>query len=207
MDVDLPQRSLEELSRLLDQEQDRVTLALDACGAGTWDWDMATDQLHWGAGMLRLFGLTHFGGRYEDFERCLEPMDAGLVRRAVDYAVEHHSIFDCKFRLTSRVGVIIRGRGKCYYKDGAPYRMVGVNVEELPILPAFCPIAQVGCPAHREAPRRAPEPATPDSAFFCPSEALNRVVCPFQGTEVPHDDEHVACGGVAGHCQRQGSLA
>lgn len=208
MDVDLPQRSLDELSRLLDQEQDRVTLALDACGAGTWDWDMINGQLYWGAGMLRLYGITHFGNRYEDFERCLEPADVVTVRRAVDYAVEHHSVFDCKFRLTSRPGVIIRGRGKCYYRDGKPYRMVGVNVEELPSLPTYCPIAQVGCPAHRAAIPVIPAiPAAADSPFFCPSDAHEGDTCPFHGTEFPHGVEHVLCGGVADHCQRQGSLA
>lgn len=186
MEHSLPHRDLDELSRLLDQEQDRVSLALDACGAGTWDWDITTDQLHWGSGMMRLFGVTYFGNRYEDFERCLEPDDAVMVRKAVDYAIAHHSFFDCKFRLTSRAGVVIRGRGKCYYRDGKPVRMVGVNVEEPNALPARCPIAQVGCPAHATAMARlALEcPPQPDGlAVFCHGGHAERGRCPFQDAE------------------------
>lgn len=148
MEQETSTRRLEELSQLLDREQDRVTLALDACGAGIWDWDIANDRLHWGVGMHKLFGITHFGGRYADFERCLLPSDVLIVRAAVQRAIETHAVYDCKFRLTSRPGVLLRGRGKCYYKDGVPVRFIGVNVEEAAPMPAFCPIAQPGCPVH-----------------------------------------------------------
>lgn len=143
-----PTRTLAELSEQLDLEQDRIMLALEACGAGIWDWDMINDQLHWGVGMKKLFGVAHFGGRYADFERCLEPLDSDLVRANLKYSIENRTVFDCSFRLTSRPGVVIRGRGKCYYVSGAPVRFVGVNVEETANRPVFCPIAYPGCPSH-----------------------------------------------------------
>lgn len=193
-------RDLDELSRLLDQEQDRTALALEACGAGTWDWDVESDDLHWGTGMMRLYGISHFGGRYEDFERCLEPADVAPVRAAVAHAIQHHSTFDCRFRLISRRGVVIRGRGKCYYKDGLPVRMVGVNVEETPVIPTFCPISSADCPIHVAF-------GADVVAADCANALFGRGVCTFQRSEAPKGDEHADCGHPPGGCQGEGRLS
>lgn len=141
-------RSLDELSQQLDLEQDRIMLALEACGAGIWDWDMVADNMHWGVGMKRLFGIAHFGGSYADFERCLLPADALHVREQLHYSVGSRTLFDCSFRLTSRPGAVIRSRGKCYYTSGSPTRFIGVSVEEPTARPLLCPIAHPGCPSH-----------------------------------------------------------
>lgn len=140
--------TLESLSRRLDEALDRQSLALEACGAGVWDWDVKSGRLYWDAATRDLFGVAVFGGTYADFERCVEPHDAEQVAAHLKQAIRDHTLFDFTFRLTSRPGVILRGRGKCYYENGVATRFVGVNVEETRARPPVCPIAFPGCPSH-----------------------------------------------------------
>lgn len=140
--------TLEELSTKLDEAQDRVAMALEACGAGVWDWDLVSGRLFWDAATMRLFGVAVFGGTYADFERCLQQDDAVRVRQQLDNAIENRTLFNYAFQLVTRPGVILRGRGKCYYRNGTPTRFVGVNVEEIGARPSSCPLSNIYCPSH-----------------------------------------------------------
>lgn len=142
-----PIEDLEALSRRLDEALDRQALALDACGAGIWDWDIDSGKLYWDATTRRMFGVTVFGGGYADFERCVEPADALQVEAHLQHAILTHTPFDLSFRLTSRPGVVVSGKGKCYYVRGKAARFIGINVEESNSRPPVCPIAYASCPA------------------------------------------------------------
>ena len=40
------------------EAHERLTLALDVSGLGTWDRDLATNKIVWSEGMYRIFGRT-----------------------------------------------------------------------------------------------------------------------------------------------------
>jgi hypothetical protein len=127
---------LEKLSAALDAQQDRTALALEASGAGIWDWDLETGSLYFGAGMLRLFQLRTFENTYEEFIKLVYPEDRDRVRASVNHALESRMTYDCVYRVANHPSLVIRSRGKAYYQQGRPVRMVGVCVED--IRPMHC---------------------------------------------------------------------
>jgi PAS domain-containing protein len=127
---------LEALSAALDEQQDRTALALDASGAGIWDWDIESGSLYFGDGMLQLLQLRTFGNTFESFIALVHPDDRERVRTAVNHALIARTTYDCVYRLAGHPLLVIRSRGKAYYKQGKPARMVGVCVED--IRPMHC---------------------------------------------------------------------
>ena len=135
--------AIEILSKQLDDMMDKMSLAIDATGIGVWDWNLEAGTLDWDQRMCRLFGVSEdvFNRTAEHFYQCLEPVDAEKSKRLLDRAIATRTVYDFSYRLRSRPGVVIRGRGKCYYRLGKPVRFVGVCVEEkgLPCLRQDCP--------------------------------------------------------------------
>jgi two-component system cell cycle sensor histidine kinase/response regulator CckA len=77
----------------LSQSQQRLRLALAAGGMGSWEWDLATDRLHWSEELECLFGLEPgaFGGTYAEFIGLVHPADRELVRASIEEAIGHDS--------------------------------------------------------------------------------------------------------------------
>ena len=72
----------------LRQSEQRLRLALNAGGMGSWEWDLATDRLTWSERLERLFGLEPgaFGGTYAEFIALVHPADRELVRGSIEAA-------------------------------------------------------------------------------------------------------------------------
>ena len=93
--------------RLLEQRAEdlaeRLALALDAGGFGTWRWDMATGVVEWDSKLEQLYGLHpgEFDGTYEAYLALLHPDDVEAtvetVREATrtksSYVVEHRVVW------------------------------------------------------------------------------------------------------------------
>jgi PAS domain-containing protein len=135
--------AIEILSQQLDNMMDKLTLAIDAAGIGVWDWNMETGYLDWDQRMCRMFGVSEdvFERTQAHFYQCLLQEDAAKSKKLLDKAIENRATYDYSFRLTTRPNVVIRSRGKCYYRLGKPVRFVGVCVEEKGL-----PCARVDCP-------------------------------------------------------------
>jgi PAS domain S-box-containing protein len=100
--VSAVERELEQVAQRIErregeealrQSEQRLRLALAAGGMGSWEWDLATDHLHWSSELEVLFGLTpgSFGGTYAEFIERVHPSDRELVRASVEQAVGHDS--------------------------------------------------------------------------------------------------------------------
>ena len=129
--------ALDKLSARIDELQDRLTLALEAGGIGIWDWTIEVQPdgslggpLIWDRQMFMIFQPTWKTDDYTMFASCLVPEDAGRALKLLTEAIEKRESYDFVYRLQSRPGVTVRGRGKCYYNArGEPYRFVGVCLE------------------------------------------------------------------------------
>lgn len=73
-----------------DLTQARLTLALSAGGAGTWQWDPATGEVHWDTPLEAIHGLAagSFGGTFDDWVALLHPQDRDHVMAAIAGAME-----------------------------------------------------------------------------------------------------------------------
>jgi PAS domain S-box-containing protein len=85
------QRKLGE--EALRQSEQRLRLALDAGGMGSWEWDLASGRLQWSETLELMFGLERgaFGETYDDFLDLVHPEDRVLVGASVDEAIARDS--------------------------------------------------------------------------------------------------------------------
>ncbi|MDH7502839.1 MAG: PAS domain S-box protein [Verrucomicrobiota bacterium] len=127
--ADVTERS--EAQKQLQQSQERLAMAIESTGLGTWDWDLVTGKIVWGGHHARLFGLRpdEFNGAYECFEARLHPEDKELVSDAIKRALENRHAYECEYRVIWPDGSVhwILGHGRFTYdSDGRAVRMVGV---------------------------------------------------------------------------------
>jgi PAS domain S-box-containing protein len=111
-----------------------LTVALRAGRAGTFEWNMRTNESVWSAELQELFGFRpgEFGGSHADWAACIVPEDRermltitresierGAV--AVDYRIRRHDTGEIRW---------VHGRGQFFLgEDGQPARMTGITVD------------------------------------------------------------------------------
>jgi len=82
-------------------DADKVRLAVEAAGIGTWDWDLDRDNVTCSETCARLLGATSRGPlTYPDFACLLHPDDRELVRSAFEAATATGDI-DVDFRISA----------------------------------------------------------------------------------------------------------
>lgn len=107
-------------------------LALEAAGAGTWDWDMQTGVVSLAPESARMHGLECPNG-----EPCLlsaaawtalvNPEDAADAWNEVRRSIDSRSTYAAQFRVGDRW---IYGRGRTVFgPDDRPQRMVGLHLD------------------------------------------------------------------------------
>ena len=112
------------------ESEERLRFALDAASMGTWDWDLATEDVRWSANIERLHGLAAgtFDGTFAGYEREIHPDDRERVLTATRKAIEQGAPYEVEYRLVAPDGTIrwAEGKGRVEYEDGRPVRMTGV---------------------------------------------------------------------------------
>ncbi len=93
-----------------------LTLAIDAAGIGTFDWDLVTGTLRWDARLIELFGYDAdgFDRSIEAFNARLHPDDVDRVTALLDRAIETAGRYTAEYRVVLPGGeqrwVAARGR-------------------------------------------------------------------------------------------------
>ncbi len=106
-------------------------LALEAAGAGTWDWDMQTgvvslDPATRGC-MARLSGERAAPPERRDLDGPAQPDDAADAWNEVRRSIDSRSTYAAQFRVGDRW---IYGRGRTVFgADDRPVRMVGLHLD------------------------------------------------------------------------------
>lgn len=119
------QRALEESARRLAQTQAMANL-------GSWEWDIASNQVRWSDEIYRLYGRDPADGppSFERFAQAIHPQDRAttlaLIRRAVDTGTP----YEAEFRIVRPDGStrIVAARGEVKRSpDGRPLKMFGMG--------------------------------------------------------------------------------
>jgi PAS domain S-box-containing protein len=132
---DVTERAMAEAR--LRQSEERLQLALDAShGVGTWDWDVAGDQVRADARFARLYGVdpadAEQGGPIESFFAAIHPDDAERVRGEIEAAIASGEPFESEYRLIVASGETrwVTAQGRCSYdEEGSPKRFPGVSFD------------------------------------------------------------------------------
>jgi len=131
-------RSLQlDLERLVDERtselraiQERYELAVAGSAAGLWDWDLASDTIHYSDRLQELLGYEagEFSNSLDEFWDRLHPEDLDMVRSALDRHLQDREDFRIDYRLRTKTGDYrwFHARGQALWDDdGKPTRMSG----------------------------------------------------------------------------------
>ena len=136
-------RSVEQVSaarRLaeagLRASEERLRLATESAGMGTWDVDLRTGEAVWSENRFRLFGYPPAPGgraRMEMWHSRVHPDDLPSVMEAMDKARRDRSLYAPDHRIVraddGRI-VWLRVAGRFHYDDaGQPIRFAGVSFD------------------------------------------------------------------------------
>ncbi|HRX79592.1 MAG TPA: PAS domain-containing protein, partial [Pirellulaceae bacterium] len=127
-------QQLEVVTATLEEQSERLRLALEAGGMGTWDLDLKTNLTQLDEGEAELLGVPFEDGplELERFFKLLHPDDVDSVEQGVRDAVEHDAAYEREFRIVRPDGTLrwLAGRAVVLRDDhGTANRMVGVNFD------------------------------------------------------------------------------
>jgi diguanylate cyclase (GGDEF)-like protein/PAS domain S-box-containing protein len=130
--IDISDRKRAEAA--LVESEERLRLALDAAGMGTWDWNLETNQVIWSQSLERLMGMKpgSFDGRADTVKALIHPEDRPLVMAAIARSIEQGDDYDIEFRFVRPDGRIrwVVSKGEVLRStEGKPLRMVGVDLD------------------------------------------------------------------------------
>ncbi|RFU19159.1 SpoIIE family protein phosphatase [Geodermatophilus marinus] len=113
-----------------ERQHVRSTLAMDAAGVGTFDWDLRTGELTWDEPLLEIFGYTpaDFGGTIAAFNARLHPDDAERVGEALQSSIDAVGDFEAQYRVVRPDGAVrwVRARGRALAgAGGRAARLIG----------------------------------------------------------------------------------
>lgn len=115
----------------LRESETRLRLAVEAAGLTDWEWDVASDQTHWGHQHERLLGpLPEGAGRYPDFREMVHADDRARFLAAGRATLEHGAPYDIEFRFVRADGEVrwLRNLGRAVRDaQGRVERLVGVT--------------------------------------------------------------------------------
>jgi PAS domain S-box-containing protein len=118
----------------LRQSNERIAVATESAGIGTWDWNMENRDLICSPEMHEVFGLDPGLATLdaEKWRRMLDPDDLKEVDKALAQAIEKHTEFGAKFRITRSDGAVrwLETLAQIFYNDnGEPARIVGISTD------------------------------------------------------------------------------
>jgi len=123
-------RTTDPLIGRLEHSEARLLNAQRVARMGSWEWNIATDDLYWSDEIYRIFGLSpqEFGATYEAFLASVHPDDREFVQQRVDAAVHDNAEYHIDHRIKLPSGEVrhVHEQGE-FTRDanGAPVRMVG----------------------------------------------------------------------------------
>jgi len=130
----LEQTQRKQLEMVIQESNDRFTMALDAGELSTWDWDLSTQKIHYSDRWLDLLGIDEqaLSPDMGDWRDRVHPQDRPRVEQAIkEHFNKDSTKVDVRFRLRHQQGhwVWMHSVGKLVEWDaqGKPKRMVGTH--------------------------------------------------------------------------------
>lgn len=98
---------------------------------GSWEWDIAANQVTWSDEQYRIFGLNRLGfdATLESFFKCVHPEDRAFMENTIQQAIHNHKDFDVHYKVLRPNGIVrlVHGRGTVVLKNGKPVKLQGVT--------------------------------------------------------------------------------
>lgn len=130
------EEGLADAERLLVENRERLKLAVDSAGLGTWDFDLLTRELIWDGRAKEIFGLSPVATiDYGHLLRLIHPDDKEMFNERFTQAIagENGGQFNSEFRITDQQTSKtkwIRYNGRVYFDDlSVPHRFVGTALD------------------------------------------------------------------------------
>jgi PAS domain S-box-containing protein len=128
-------RARQQMEKVLIDQQEKLSFALDAANMGTWSWNIETDTVEWSERIEALFGMQPgtFDGKYSTYLAMIHPDDLPPMQNTIQRALhENDFVYFVEHRIILSDGSIrwLEGRGKVYRNSaGEPVRMAGTVVD------------------------------------------------------------------------------
>lgn len=127
--VHLEKRSVQSS---IEENEERLRLALVSAGGAAWDWDLEHDSAWWSPEMYEMWQVEpttpmHLGNSLD----IIDERDREKVRYCVAKAIAQHSVYQAEFRLhgdEEERWMISRGRVQ-YDAKGRATRLTGITVD------------------------------------------------------------------------------
>jgi PAS domain S-box-containing protein len=123
-------------AQAVSELQTALDLAIETAAVGLWDWDVATDTVHWSDSLCHMYGIPVEAGEPHARERWMDrvfPPDRPRIRAAVAALVAGRSdVYDCVYRFAHADGRLrhAHGRGRAQRDDdGRLRRVIGVTLD------------------------------------------------------------------------------
>jgi len=125
---------LKQTEVALQQNQERLNLAMQAAGIGTWDLNLVTQEVYWSDNLQRMFGLEpgSFDGQLDTVMAMVHPEDLSLVQTRIRQAIKEGIEYNVEFRFIKANGKVrwALWLGRVFYDDrGRPVAMTGVDMD------------------------------------------------------------------------------
>lgn len=129
--LDITDRKRVEIA--LRESEERLRTAVGVGRLGLWDWNVVTDQVHWSEGHFRLQGYAvgEVSPSYQAWLARVHPDDREAAERALERSRDTGEEFSHAFKAVHPDGSThwLHCRGRFFYGDGRPLRMIGAMVE------------------------------------------------------------------------------
>ncbi|HEX3131522.1 MAG TPA: ATP-binding protein [Thermoanaerobaculia bacterium] len=122
----------------LHDSQERLRMAVDATGLGTWDFNPVTGRMNWSARCKEMHGLAPEADvDYGEFLACIHPDDWDRVHRSIQEALDPQGSgeYECEYRALFPNGNVswITLRGRTFYRgegeDRHAVRFIGTVMD------------------------------------------------------------------------------
>ena len=118
----------------LEKSEERLRLATEATGLGTWDYDPVTGELRWDERCKEIFGLPPEAEvDYEAFLGMVHPEERERIDRVVALALdpENGGVFATEYRTITQDGTArwVVSRGRTIFEGGRAVRFIGTVLD------------------------------------------------------------------------------
>jgi diguanylate cyclase (GGDEF)-like protein/PAS domain S-box-containing protein len=127
-----PLRTVRHAYRALEENEQRLQLAVASGNFGIWEWDIKKNAMIWDDRMYRIYGVSRdsVNAVFEAWQSRIHPDDR--LRALADFrtAVRSEQKYDSEFRIVQpdgRVGDIRAGGVMIRDEDGNPLKMIGLH--------------------------------------------------------------------------------
>jgi PAS domain S-box-containing protein len=127
---DITERILAEAA--LRESQERLALALEAAGAGHWDWDVASGRAVCDSECYQLWGVADGVERLDDWLEVVHPEDRERVREGFREAAARGGALRLEFRVDHPPQGVrwLMAVGRTFHDgNGQPARMIGLSID------------------------------------------------------------------------------